>query len=154
MKSAAQFFEFVSGLVESDPAITCRWSQDRLKVSFPKNENSGFDIEVAYEPTSETLNLQTDHGYHDHFHTNQFESFSAALSNVFGLVRDLLSPNMRIVETRANGKPRKWQLQALVDGNWATEAKVGLLFWNVFGEKTTVEYINHVLPPREFNRGA
>ena len=149
-----EFFAYVSEILASEPAVDHSWSADRLSVVFPKKSDNGFDIVVAYDPSTNTLEIQTDRGYHDHYHIEKFDSFSAALACVFGLVRDLLSPNMRIEETTANGKPRKWQLQSYTKGQWVTESTTGLLVWNIFGRKSTVAYSNHVLPLREFNPDA
>lgn len=154
LTTEAQFSGYVSDLLSSEAAIDHSWSEDRLKIIFPKRNEQGFDIEVRYDPTAKTLEVETDRGYHDHFHVEKFDTFGAALGCVFGLVRDLLSRNMRIEETLSNGRPRKWQLQSYKDGNWVTEASVGLLVWNVFAKKTSVTYSNDVLPPREFDQDA
>ena len=132
-----QFFEYANDLVVS-PAIDHAWSEDRLTISFPKKNENGFDIEVTYDPISKIIGIQTDRGYHDHFHIDRFDTISASFERVFGLVRDLLTQNMRIEETLTNGRPRKWSLQAHVKGNWITESTTGLLFWNIFGNKSTV----------------
>lgn len=154
LNAPAEFFAYVCGVLASEPAIDPCWSADHLSVVFPKKSENGFDIEVAYDPSSNVLELQTDRGYHDHYHVAKFDSFSAALACVFGLVRDLLSPNMRIEETTSNGRPRKWKLQSRTNGQWVTESTAGLLMWNIFGRESTVAYSNHVLPSREFTPDA
>jgi len=117
-------------------------------VLFRKQTESGFDIKVSFDAPSQMISLETDRGYHDHFHTEKFENRAAAFSCVFGIVRDLLTQHMRIEEIQSNGRPRKWLLQAFRDGRWATESSTGLLFWNVFGRRTHVYYQNDALPPR------
>ncbi len=154
MLAESQFYEYAERLAVSSPAVNHRWSEDRLTISFPKMTERGFDVEVAYDPISKVLQIQTDRGYHNHIHTEKFENFQAALVCVFGLVCDLLSRNMRIEETRANGKPRRWKLQANINGKWVTESSTGLLIWNIFGSKSTAEYSNDALPPRQHTHGA
>ncbi|GBG03942.1 hypothetical protein AZSI13_32690 [Azospira sp. I13] len=149
VSAESQFYEYANQLAGSASSVHHRWSEDRLTISFRKINDEGFDIEVSYDPISKELEIQTDRGCHDHFHAEKFESFPAALACVFGLVRDLLSRNMRIEETQANGKPRKWELQANINGKWVTESTTGLFIWNVFGSKSMAKYSNDALPPRE-----
>lgn len=148
------FYDYANGLAASSSAVDHRWSEDRLTIFFPKMNERGFDIEVAYDPISRILAIQTDRGFRDHFHTEEFENFPAALACVFGLVRDLLARNMRIEETQVNGKPEKWKLQASIDGKWVTKSITGLLIWHICGSKSTAEYSNDALPLREIGHDA
>ena len=144
-----EFFDFAAGLLKTHPSLEHRWSDDKTTVVFEKRSPTGFDIKVNYDAASQIASVETDRGYHDHFHVDRFENQNAAFTTVFGLVRDLLTRNMRIQELRSNGSPRKWLVQSLRDGQWVTESSMGLLIWNFFGKRSHAEYQNDALPPRE-----
>lgn len=65
-----------------------------------------------------------------------------------GVVRDLLSKNMRIKEILSNNKPVRWLLQYKGENGWETEATNGLIFYNYLGKKSERLNSNDTLPPR------
>jgi hypothetical protein len=148
MDYVAQYQRYVEGFVSFNRLSGVTWSDDRTTIRIPKRQLSGYDIEVAYYPVDHMVHIGTDRGYHDHVHVETADELKDCLSSIFGLVRDMLSSNMRILETLSGGKGRKWELQSLRSGNWVTESSTGLLLWNYFGQKTHREYSNETLPPR------
>lgn len=140
-----QFFTYISSLLSDHPAIEYEWKKNNREIVFKKKTDSGFDITVSYE--KQYITLETDRGYHDHFEA--FEKFDEIIKYVMGIVRDLLSRDMRIKEILSNGKPRKWQLQSKQNGEWVTEASSGLIFWNYFRKRTEKNFSNNTLEPRE-----
>lgn len=118
-------------------------AEDRCELTISKQTNSGFDITVEVSPSDIVIIAE---GFHHHLDSSDTsnEKIDAAL----GLVRDLLSPHMRIVELSAGGRPYRWQLEALRDGKWCNEASTGLIFWNYFGKRTKKIFQNHILPGR------
>ncbi|WP_416768235.1 hypothetical protein ACM66T_07525 [Sulfurimonas sp. ST-25] len=126
------------------------WDESNLKVIFLKSDEGGFDISVS-DDGDDIIGIETDMGIHDHIHIQEAESYEKALSFVFGLVRDMLSENMRIREITKNEKPVKWILENYQDGKWFEEHTVGLLLFNYFGKKSEKVYSNHTLPPRKID---
>jgi len=124
------------------------WESD-LKITFKKEDDNGFDITV--EDDGSNISIETDNGYHDHIEIDRFESEEEALLQIFGLVRDLLSNNMRIKVIMKNEKPTKWILEYFEDQKWEEESVMGLFTLNIFGKKTEKFYSNNILPARTFN---
>jgi hypothetical protein len=73
---------------------------------------------------------------------------TTAVTEAFGLLRDVLSPGMRLRELRAGRMPYRWYLEAAVEGTWHTEQMMGLLLWNFFGRRSERIYQNDHLPAR------
>src|SRR6266498_3885481 len=65
-----------------------------------------------------------------------------------GLVRDLLSPHMRIRELRAGKSAYRWHMEALHNNEWQTEGFTGLLFWSYFAKRSERILQNTTLPGR------
>jgi len=143
------FFEYVDALLRNEAALVVSWSDDQLTCTIKKSSEAGFDIVIAHDPDIAILLLGTDCGYHDHFHLDTFDSEANGFESLLGIVRDLLSPTMRILEVRAGGKARKWELQSLVNGGWHTEGTTGLLLWNPLAKRTEVVHVNSTLAPRQ-----
>lgn len=118
-------------------------------ITFKKEKENGFDIIV--EDQGESIFIGADIGYHDHIYVKDFPSKQEALSYAFGLVRDLLSKNMRIRVVMKNDKPVKWILEYYKDHEWYEESGVALLFFNYFGKKSERIFFNDILPPRNFD---
>lgn len=86
-------------------------------------------------------------GFHTHF--DDSDDAGALVRDAFGLVRDLLSPAMRLREWRAGNVPYRWVLEVQVADGWRSEQTMGLLFWNYFGRRSERVYQNRQLPARE-----
>lgn len=142
-----QFYNYISSRIEKEKSVKTEWRKENTEIIFHKNADSGYDIVLGFD--GDALYLQTDRGYHDHFHIDMFKNFDKALESVMGLVRDLLSRNMRITEILSNNRSRKWLLQCFRDGQWKTESSSGLLIWNYLGKKTEKYYYNDILLPRQ-----
>lgn len=70
------------------------------------------------------------------------------VEDALGLVRDLLSPDMRVRELRAGRSAYRWFIEAFDGRTWKVEHMTGLLFWNYFGRRSEHIYQNAVLPGR------
>ncbi len=144
-KSENQFYSYISKILQSEKEIVYEWRENNTEIIFKKNSDDGFDILVGCH-NNNYIYLDTGIGYHDHFEA--FEKFEEILIEVMGLVRDLLTQKMRIIEILSNNKPRKWLLQIFEEDKWKTEYVTGTLFWNIFGKRTTKVYSNDILPVR------
>lgn len=140
----------IKEFIDAHPKIlelTHDWNSD-FKITFKKENENGFDISI--EEDGDSILLETDNGYHDHIEINNFGSEKEAFTQVFGLVRDLLSNNMRIRVIMKNGKPTKWILEYFDNNKWQEESTMGLLTLNIFGKKTEQAFSNNILPSRTF----
>ncbi len=140
------FYQFADSLLSKEATLTYSWNEEKSEVTIPRENSDGFDITIGED--SEQIYLLTNCGYHDHWHSEMFESLEEAYETVFGLVRDLLSNAMRVLEKRSNDSAYCWQLQINENGCWKTESKTSLLFWNYFGKKSEVVFSNNTLPKR------
>jgi hypothetical protein len=141
----------IKTFVDANPKIlelTYDWNSDS-KITFKKEDENGFDISI--EDDGDSILLETDNGYHDCIEINNFKSEQEALLQVFGLVRDLLSNNMRIRVIMKSGKPIKWILEYFEHNKWREESTMGLLTLNIFGKTTEQVFSNNILPSRSFN---
>ena len=130
------------------PQIKHEWSinadKDHCILDIPKECDSGFPITVDVRPKEIMIIAGRAHTNLD-LDDNPDDLAARAL----GLVRDLLSPAMRIRERLAGGKPYKWLFELYHDGQWIAEEWCVLFFWNYIGKRTEKIYQNRILPARE-----
>lgn len=104
---------------------------------------------VGYDITLEVSSHETivfAEGYRGCYSVKQpLEGF---VKKILDLVRDMMSPTMRIREVISNSTPCQWYLQRRLGGSWQTESSSQLTFWDRFGEKTEQIYVNEILPAR------
>ncbi|MBD3329342.1 hypothetical protein GF357_02500 [Candidatus Dojkabacteria bacterium] len=142
------FYKYISRILSEDDRIPYEWKKDKKEIVFKKLDEEGFDIALNCEDDN-YLYLSTNLGYYDFYYYESLEQISDILPETMGLVRDLLSPNMRIVEKLSNSKPYKWLLQCKKDNDWITERVSGLVFYNYLGKRIEKIYSNNTLPPRD-----
>ena len=130
------------------PQIKHEWSINAAEghciLDIPKECDSGFPITVQVHPKEIIIMAG---GAHTNLDLDDNPDDLAA--HALGLVRDLLSPAMRIRERLAGGKPYKWIFELYHDGQWMAEEWCGLFFWNYIGKRTEKIYQNRILPARE-----
>jgi hypothetical protein len=132
------------------PEVPHTWSSDACELHFPRADESGFDVIVDIGEEELTVHA---HGAHQHFPARDGtarEEAEAAL----GLVRDLLSPDMRLRERLASGKPYLWMLEANRGLGWKKENLTGLMIFKYFGRRAERTYQNRWLPGRLRSPGA
>jgi hypothetical protein len=127
------------------PEVGHRWSEEAetLTLEIPRIEPDGFDVAVT---ASKSEILVIAGRMHSHFDWQS--TAEEACIDALGLVRDLLSPGMRLVETSAGGRPYRWDLEVFDDGRWRLEESCGLLLYNYFGRRSTRVLQNTHLPSR------
>jgi len=132
------------------PQVKHEWSidkdEDHCILDIPEECEGGFAITVEVYP-DEIMVIAS--RAHTTLNLNEYKNADELAAHALGLVRDLLSPAMRIRERLAGGEPYKWAFESYQDGQWITEEWIGLLFWNYFGKRTEKVYQNKVLPARE-----
>ena len=128
--------------------LSHRWKEDSstrgATLLFPKQQPGGFDVLVSAH--EEQLTVSTE-GAHVHFDRADQEP-EQIVEDALGLVRDLLSPDMRVRELHAGRTPYRWFIEAFDGETWRVEHVTGLLFWNYFGHRSEQIYQNDVLPGR------
>jgi hypothetical protein len=115
-----------------------------VTLSFPPADESGF--EVALQVGNGYAYVLMGQSHHDF--DLEDESPDSVIARALGLIRDLLSPMMRLRELRSGGQPYRWFVEADVNGRWVPETEHGLLFYNYFGKRTEHFFQNRQLPPR------
>lgn len=118
--------------------------EDHALLEIQGKGEAGFDITAHIWPSEIML---WGEGWHDHYAAE--EPLHEFVAGMLGLLRDMLSPSMRIREKLSNGTPYRWHLENFEDGVWVSESMCSLFFWNWFGTRTEKIYSNHVLPIRE-----
>jgi hypothetical protein len=125
--------------------VSCRTPiADALVLRIPKTAPDGFDVEL--EANGDGLELRCG-GMHTPLSAGPQPD--QAVRDALGLVRDLLSPGMRLREQQAGGSPYRWSLEATSNGEWHPEYVMGLLVWNYFGRRSERICQNVHLPARD-----
>jgi hypothetical protein len=142
------FVQQAKEALSQHPQIIHTWSIESDKgqcvLDIPKANDNGFSITVEVHP-QEIIIMAGNAHTSIHQNSNPDELASQAL----GLVRDMLSPAMRIREYLAGGKVYKWAFELYRNEQWVTEEYGSLIFWNYFGRRTEKIYQNNTLPARE-----
>ena len=132
------------------PVVGHQWSVNsgRCELLIPASTPTGFDIDFVVLSHTATVRW-------GRWHT-QFEpepGIDALVESLFGLLRDMLSPDMRIRELWAWPLPYRGFLEAFDGARWSTEQEMGLIFWNYVGRRSVQIYSNSVLPSRTSTAG-
>lgn len=141
------FYKYISDIISDEKDLVYEWNDNKSEIIFKKNTDEGFDITVSY--ATNFIYMFTDRGYHKQFEI--VDTLGETLNDIMGMVRDLLSKNMRIREYLTNKKPYKWNLEYFEDKQWKIAGSTTLMFWNYFGKKSEQIYSNDILPVRDLN---
>jgi hypothetical protein len=116
---------------------------------FGSLEDAGFDVEL--EANVRGLELRCG-GMHTPLAGGSDPD--EAVRDALGLVRDLLSPGMRLTEQWAGGSAYHCSLEAVCNGGWQPEYEMALIVWNFFGRRSERIYQNGHLPVRDPQDGS
>ncbi len=127
------------------PGLTHSWSVEAgaCTLSIPASSSCGFDIQCSVEQHVIILNW-------GNWHTplDLGPDVDQLVEEMFDLLRDMLSPDMRIRELCVGSEPYRGFLESFDGTSWATEHEMGLIFWNYFGKRSEKIYTNSTLPTR------
>jgi hypothetical protein len=139
--------EIIAKSISTDPTLphSVEDSGGAIRLSFPKQSETGFDIELHV--SAGEICIETSTGWHKRDESED----AAAVIETMGLVRDLLTTNMRIRELRAGGRGYRWFVEAREGDAWVPESSVGLLIFNYCGRRSEACYQNDTLPPRSMH---
>lgn len=138
--------EEAANVLASHPDLHHEWSDEGSVVTlrFPPVDTLGFEVAVhAGEGYLYVLMGRT----HESFDVDPRQPKEAVVA-ALGLIRDLLTPNMRLRELRAGGKPYRWFVENYDGSTWQLEAETGLLLYNFFGTRSEHVFQNRQLSDR------
>jgi hypothetical protein len=129
------------------PDLPHRWEQhgNDQELTFFASESTGFDVTVCFTPESVIVFAR---GAHRHFELIDGKDVESIAAEALGMVRDLLSPDMRVREYRASGSPYRWDIEIYTPDGWKTTESTGLILWNYFGRRSQQVFQNQILPGR------
>ena len=144
-----EFVDYGAEILSKYPDLPHDWKIDDEKpkavLKFPRQSDSGFDVTI--EANSSRITVRTGDIAHEHFEKKEGPDVFL-VESVFGYVRDLLSPDMRLREKLAGKKPR-WAAVESFDGeSWNPESLFKFVLWNFFAKKSEKIYKNQQLPGR------
>ena len=132
-------------ILASEPLLRHEWRHEptRAVLSFPATTPQGFDVSLA--STDEVIELEAG-GLHAPFDDNPDPE--ELIRHALGLVRDLLSPVMRLRELVAGQMPYRWYLESRRGDVWVVEEEMGLLLWPYWSPRSERIFVNYTLPAR------
>jgi hypothetical protein len=139
----------VVGIREKSPADCLDWRlEDKngaCELVIPKLSDDGFEVIVIADDCEVTV--YSEHIAHQHFTSdgNHEEVCQLAL----GLVRDLLSPAMRLRVIEVGGKPSRAHFEISRDGVWRRDGTTVLFSLPFFRKRVERFYTNRRLPIRK-----
>ena len=145
MSLPQSFRQHGTAILAKHPQIRRRWSveSDHCKLLIPRATPDGFDISFDVEPAMVTLSWGN---WHSHIEpTGEIEEF---VESQFGLLRDMLSPGMRVRELWAGRAPYRGYLEFLDGKQWCVEQSMCLVFWNYLGSRSVRIFSNTSLTSR------
>ena len=141
------FVQIAKDAIAKYPDLQHSWTINAdnacCSLMFQKQKEDGFDVLVEVTTTGITVST---HGAHQHFDSSE-DSNESKIKDALALVRDLLSPNMRIKELCAGKSAYRWDMEYLDNNQWCLENST-LIFWNYFGKRNERILQNSTLPGR------
>lgn len=142
MNLPESFRRYGTAVLAKHPDVAHEWI-DGDTLLIPALTSNGFEIRCDIEPTAITV-------FWGNWHT-RFEptaGIDTLVEDLFGLLRDMLSPDMRIRELCAGSHPYRGFLESFDGARWSVEHEMVLIFWNYFGKRSIRTYSNSILPGR------
>src|SRR5262245_33584768 len=134
-------------ILSRHPELAHRWKQqgNNHELTFSALELTGFDVIVSITNDDVTIFAR---GAHRHIQPIEGQDVESLAAEALGLVRDLLSPDMRVREFCASGSGYRWQIEICTADGWKPTEVTGLIFWTYFGRRSEKIYQNRILPGR------
>ena len=138
-------------LLEHHPHLDHEWRDDgqTLALIVPRRSPHSFDVSLAATAQGVQVAVSTESGgMHVPFDPRDYESADALIGHALGLVRDLLSTDMRLRVLEAGGTPYRWYLESRDGTGWRTENTMGLLVWPFWRPRAERIFQNDALSRR------
>jgi hypothetical protein len=146
----AIFRSVVSEIMARDASHTADWrleeKNDKCELFIPKLLERGFDITVIAD--ADEVTVYSEYVAHQHFSSYQGDHFELS-QLAMGLVRDLLSPAMRVRVVKKGGKVVQGAFEICRDGEWQRKSTTALIGLPKFRTKDVEYYVNERLPKRD-----
>lgn len=143
------FRTVVESLIRCSPEHTRDWQlvskAGNTELVIPKLAEEGFKITVVADDSE--VSVYSEYLAHEHFTSDG--DHEAVSNQAMGLVRDLLSPLMRLRVTEVKGSVIRARFEVMRDGAWKAEAITGLLAFSFFSKRTEKFFINRRMPIRK-----
>jgi hypothetical protein len=143
-----QFLEYCRPILDdpATPTHSLRIGDNRsfAILTFPTEKPDGFDVVV----TVVRAHISVSAGVKARVHMDNGKSARDTVEAALGLIRDLLSPDMRVRQQYA-GRQLYWAGIERFDGSeWKITSSTGLMFWNYFGKRSEKIFVNRQMPGR------
>ena len=140
------FVQQAEAVLAAYPHLHREWRRrtGEVKLVFPPAGPEGFEVWALASDSELIVGGERAHHHFEYDDGPQEDVVAAAL----GLVRDLLSPAMRVREYLAGASAYRWALEAEVNGEWHSEEESGDVFYNWFAPRSERVRQNHHLAPR------
>ena len=143
------FRSVIDRIVKQSPDATRDWRREEKDgdavLVIPKLDEQGFDIMVVAD--DQEVTVYSEFIAHQHFTSDG--DHVAVSEQAMGLVRDLLSPMMRLRVIEVRGNASRGDFQVARDGEWRSESVTGVIGFGLFGRRVEKFYINRRLPLRK-----
>ncbi|MDO9411468.1 MAG: hypothetical protein Q7T81_02685 [Pseudolabrys sp.] len=132
-------------LLANNASFSHEWTSrpDGCVLSIPSQSKDGFDVRVDVGIDEATVFWGNGHSHYE-----VTDNIQTLVEEIFGLLRDLLSTDMRVRHYYAAGTLYWAKLEAFDGTKWSVERSTGLIFWNYFGKRSVTTHSNAVLPGR------
>jgi hypothetical protein len=139
----------VSGIIDQTRVETHDWHlEDKdggCELVIPKLSDEGFEVTVIAD--DQEVTVYTEYLAHQHFTSDG--NHEEVSQQAMGLVRDLLSPVMRLCVIEVGGKPFQAHFEISHRGEWHRESTTALFSLPFFRKRIERFYVNRRLPIRE-----
>jgi len=143
------FRSITTSIARQSPAESADWHIEEkdgvCTLVIPKLVADGFEITVEADESEVTV--YSEFIAHQHFTSNG--NHEEVCQMAMGLVRDLLSPGMRLRVIELGGKPSRAHFETSREGVWRRESTTVLFSLPFFQKRVERFYINHRLPIRK-----
>lgn len=143
------FRELVVKIIQNSPNQCHDWRLEdkgfECVLFIPKLSQDGFEITV--EANESEVTVFSEFFAHQHFTSDG--NHEEVADYAMGLVRDLLSPAMRVRVIEKGGKVSRAYFESSRDGKWRNDSSTAVFRFPFFRKKSVRYYMNERLPARE-----
>ena len=143
------FRSVASEIIARDASHTADWrledKDEKCELVIPKLSERGFDITVVAD--DEEVTVHSEYVAHQHFTSDGNHREVSQLA--MGLVRDLLSPAMRLRVVKKSGKAVQGAFEIYRQGAWQRESTTAVIGIPKLKKKDVEYYVNERLPTRD-----
>ena len=140
METTSIFEQMTKEFLDYHPQLDYQWISNNkiLGVKIYKKDSMGFDVFWGINK-NEIYYCAGDHHHSSLLFNSENSTF------LFGMLRDLLSKNMRILEKHAGNSVYKVIVQAWDGKSWVNEDISALIFFNYFGKRSEKIFQNNII---------